>query len=172
DTGANTLNDLAKRGMRHLFYRQIFTTGIGFIGGAVLARALSPADFGTYAIATFIVNIFMIFGDFGLGPAFIQNPEDPSEKDLQIAFTVQFFLITAVVGLTWTLAPWIFRFYSAIGPNGMWLARVLSLLLYIPVFRSMSAIQLERGMNFKPVAWAEGAGITVYQTVAVTAALY
>src|SRR6185295_10881388 len=114
DTGANTLNDLAKRGMRHLFYRQIFTTGIGFIGGAVLARALSPADFGTYAIATFIVNIFMIFGDFGLGPAFVQNSEAPSQKDLQVAFTVQFGLITAVVGLTWMLSPWIITFYPSI----------------------------------------------------------
>src|SRR6185295_17089530 len=133
--------------------------------------ALSPADFGTYAIATFIVNIFMIFGDFGLGPAFVQNSEAPSQKDLQVAFTVQFGLITAVVGLTWMLSPWIITFYPSIGPNGMWLARVLSLLLYVPVFRSMSVIQLERTMNFRPIAWAEGVGIGVYQAITVIAAL-
>src|SRR2546427_12707466 len=58
--GADNLNLLAKRGMRQLFVRQLITTAVTFVGGAVLARALSPAEFGTYAIATFVVNIFRI----------------------------------------------------------------------------------------------------------------
>jgi len=48
--------------MRQLFTRQVVTTLVTFAGGAVLARALTRRDFGTYAIATFIVNVFMIFG--------------------------------------------------------------------------------------------------------------
>ena len=63
NTGFNALDALARRGMRQLFTRQVVTTLVTFAGGAVLARALNPADFGTYAIATFIVNVFMIFGD-------------------------------------------------------------------------------------------------------------
>ena len=166
-----TVQVLAKRGMRHLFVRQIFTTAVTLGGGVVLARALSPAEFGTFAIATFIVNIFMIFGDLGLGPAFIQSTETPSDKDLQTSFTLQFCLITTVVLLTWGLAPWVVRFYPALGPNALKLARTLSLLLYIPVFHSISVIQLERGLNFRPIAWAEGVGMTLYQIVAVTCAL-
>src|SRR6266436_10086847 len=111
NTGIDALDALARRGMRQLFTRQVVTTLVTFAGGAVLARALNPADFGTYTIATFIVNIFMIFGDLVLGPAFIQSKAAPSHKDLQTSFTMQFCLITAVVLLTWTLAPWLVGFY-------------------------------------------------------------
>jgi O-antigen/teichoic acid export membrane protein len=166
-----TLHVLARRGMRHLFMRQIVTTAVTMAGGVVLARVLSPEQFGTYAIATFIVNIFMIFGDFGLGPAFIQRTTPPSHEDLQTSFTLQFCLITTVVILTWTVAPWIVRFYPSLSGNGVKLARTLSLLLYIPVFHSISAVQLERSLNFKPVAWAEGVGMSLYQVVAVVGAL-
>src|SRR5207302_7622222 len=83
-----TVHVLARRGMRHLFVRQIFTTAVTMAGGVVLARVLSSAEFGTYSIATFIVNIFMIFGDLGLGPSFIQSKTAPSHKDLQTSFTL------------------------------------------------------------------------------------
>jgi len=151
--------------------RQVVTTLVTFAGGAVLARALNPADFGTYAIATFIVNVFMIFGDLGLGAAFIQNSAAPSQKDLQISFTVQFCLITAVVALTWILAPLTILLYPAIGPNGLWLARAISLLLYVSIFRSISLVQLERDLNYSPIAWAEGVGMCLYQTVAAVGAV-
>jgi O-antigen/teichoic acid export membrane protein len=170
-SGTETLNALATRGVRHLLVRQIFTTAITFAGGVVLARVLSPADFGSYAITTFIVNIFMFFGDFGLAAAFIQSAEPPSREDLQISFTLQFCLITAVVLLTWNFAPWILRFYPALNQNGLRLVRTVSLLLYLPVFRSISAVQLERSLNFRPIAWAEGIGISLYQIVAVACAV-
>jgi O-antigen/teichoic acid export membrane protein len=170
-TTPDTLHVLARRGMGQLFVRQIFTIAVSLVGGVVLARTLSPAEFGTYAIVSFVVNIFMVVGDLGLGAAFIQKQEAPSHKELQTSFTVQFCLITTVVLLTWILAPWIIGFYPTIGQNGIWLARAMSLLLYIPVFRSISVVQLERGMNYRPIAWAEGVGISVYQIVAVSCAI-
>jgi O-antigen/teichoic acid export membrane protein len=170
-SGSETLNVLAQRGMRQLFVRQIFTTAITLVGGILLARALSPSEFGIYAIATFIVNVFMVFGDLGLGPAFVQSASAPSHQDLQISFTMQFCLITTAVVLTWSLAPWIMGFYPEMGQEGLRLARVLSLLLYLPIFRSMSEVLLERSLNFKPIAWAEGIGMSLYQIVAATCAL-
>jgi PST family polysaccharide transporter len=157
--------------MWHLFIRQIFTTATTAAGGIVLARVLSPVEFGTYAIATFVVNLFMIFGDLGLGPAFIQSTAAPSQKDLQTSFTIQVCLVTGVVVLTWVVSPWISRFYPALGPVGVPLARVLSLLLYIPCFRSISVVQLERVLNFRPIALSEGVGLALYQMVAVVCAV-
>jgi len=170
-TPTDALNVLAKRGMRHLFTRQIITIIFTSIGGIILARTLTPQEFGTYAIVTFIVNIFMLFGDLGLGAAFIQNPAPPSNRLLQISFTIQFCLVTAVVLLTWIVAPAFFRFYPSMGSNGLWLVRTLSVSLYLPVFRSISLILLERQMNFKPVALAEGISISLYQITAVICAL-
>jgi O-antigen/teichoic acid export membrane protein len=154
-----------------MLVRQIFATVISFGGSIVLARVLNPSDFGTYAIATFVVNIFMVLGDLGLGASFIQNSKSPDNKYFRISFTIQLALVTTVVILTWTLAPWIIGFYSSVSQNSLWLIRVISLLLYLPVFRSASTIQLERALHFKPIAWSEGVGISLYQIIAVICAL-
>jgi len=157
--------------MRDMLVRQIFATIVSFGGSVVLARVLNPSDFGTYAIATFIVNIFMVFGDLGLGASFIQNSKSPSSKYFQISFTIQLALVTGVVVLTWTLAPWIIGFYTSVSRQTLWLIRVLSFLPYLPVLRSASTIQLERGLHYRPIAWSEGIGICLYQIIAVTCAL-
>jgi O-antigen/teichoic acid export membrane protein len=171
ESATDMLNVLAKRGMQHLFVRQIVTTVITSIGGIILARTLTPQEFGTYAIVTFIVNIFMLFGDLGLSAAFIQSASPPSHKLLQISFTIQFCLVTAVVLLSWLVAPSLFRFYPSLGSSSLWLVRTVSISLYVPVFRSISMVQLEREMNFKPIALAEGVGMSLYQATAVICAL-
>src|SRR3989442_3155800 len=63
------------------------------------------------------------------------------------------------------------HFYPALSRNGSWLVRVLSLLLDIHVFRSISAVQLERNLNYKPIAWAEGVTMSLYQIVAAVCAV-
>ena len=157
--------------MRDMLVRQIFATAVSFGGSVVLARVLNPSEFGTYAIATFVVNIFMVLGDLGLGASFIQNSKSPDNKSLQISFTIQLVLVTTVVALTWMLAPWIVGFYSSVSPQTVWLIRVMSFLLYLPVLRSGSTIQLERSLRYRPIAWSEGIGISLYQIIAVICAL-
>jgi len=76
-----------------------------------------------------------------------------------------------VVLLTWIFAPVILHFYPSIGQNGVWLARALSLSLYIGVLRSISLIQLERTLDYKPIAWAESVSIFLYQLVAIVCAV-
>jgi O-antigen/teichoic acid export membrane protein len=168
---SDTLAVLARRGMRDMLVRQISATLVSFGGSVVLARVLSPSDFGTYAIATFIVNIFMVFGDLGLAASFIQSEKSPGNKSFRVSFTIQLALVTGVVLLTWVLAPWILDFYRSVSKQNLWLIRIMSLLLYLPVFRSASTIQLERGLRYGPVAWAEGVGMSLYQVIAVVCAI-
>src|SRR5438132_9017985 len=98
------LSVLARRGMRDMFVRQIFATAVSFGGSVILARVLNPSEFGTYAIATFIVHIFMVLGDLGLGASFIQASKSPSDKFFQISFTIQLAMVTTVVAVTWVVA--------------------------------------------------------------------
>jgi len=44
-------------------------------------------------------------------------------------------------------------------------------LLYLPVLRSASTVQLERGLRYRPIAWSESVGISLYQIIAVIGAL-
>ena len=46
---------------------------ISLVVAGVLARLLSPDDFGIVAIATVIIAFFGIFTDMGISPAIIQD---------------------------------------------------------------------------------------------------
>lgn len=61
---------------------------------AILARLLSPVDFGTVAVATVIISFFNILSDIGIGPAIIQN-KDLTEDDLSHIFS--FTLYTGII---------------------------------------------------------------------------
>lgn len=59
-------------------YSGVFTS---LIVAGVLARLLSPQDFGIVAIATVIISFFGIFTDMGISPAIVQHKE-LTERDL------------------------------------------------------------------------------------------
>lgn len=63
---------------------------ISLIVTAILARLLSPDEFGIVAVATVIITFFGIFTDLGISPAIIQNKE-LTEKDLSNIFSFTIF---------------------------------------------------------------------------------
>ncbi|MDD4404957.1 MAG: lipopolysaccharide biosynthesis protein [Parabacteroides sp.] len=80
---------------------------ISLIVSAILARLLSPDEFGVVAVATVIITFFGIFTDLGISPAIIQNKE-LTDKDLSnifsftivggILLSVLFFLSSWLIG--------------------------------------------------------------------------
>lgn len=80
---------------------------ISLIVTAILARLLSPEEFGVVAVATVIITFFGIFTDLGISPAIIQNKE-LTEKDLSnifsftisggILLSVLFFISSWIIG--------------------------------------------------------------------------
>jgi teichuronic acid exporter len=59
---------------------------ISLIISAILARLISPEEFGVVAIASVLINFLSIFTDMGIGPAIIQR-KDLSEQNLNSIFT-------------------------------------------------------------------------------------
>ena len=80
----------------------VFYTGIGkytslFISllvTAILARLLSPNDFGIIAIATVIMTFFNMIGEIGIAPAIIQY------KNLNSNDISNIFSLTVYIGLS------------------------------------------------------------------------
>ena len=65
---------------------------------SVLARLLTPEDFGIVAIATVIIAFFNILSDIGIGPAIIQNKElTISDLNSIYSFTVYLGGLMAIV---------------------------------------------------------------------------
>ena len=75
---------------------------------AVLARLISPEDFGVVAIATVLINFFSMLSDMGIGPAIIQNQE-LSHNDYRSIFS-----LTMYIGLTLTLIFFISAYFYII----------------------------------------------------------
>jgi O-antigen/teichoic acid export membrane protein len=169
DSGA--LRRRAGRGMRLMLSRQAFNLVVGLAGSIVLARALAPAEFGTYAIVVFLVSVLMLVGDLGLTASLIQRADRPTEHELQLSFTIQVLVVTAVVAATWIAVPFVLRLYPGLGPEAGWVARAFSLTLYVRTLRTVSTTQLERNLDYGPVARADMVEVLLFQGVAIAGAL-
>lgn len=65
---------------------------------AVLARLLSPDDFGVIAIAMVLINFFGMFADMGIGPAIIQNRNlAVGDLDSIFSFTVGLGILLSIL---------------------------------------------------------------------------
>ena len=79
---------------------------ISLVISAILARLISPDDFGIVAIATVIIAFFSIFTDMGISPAIIQH-KNLTEKDLSniFSFTILLGLLRSILFFvaSWTI---------------------------------------------------------------------
>jgi len=166
--GAAEYNRRAKQGVKLMLGRQVFIQVFTFAGGIVLARTLTPEIFGVFGIATFFIHTLALFGDFGLAPSLVQRKDELTEKDLQVAFTLQQVLLTLVAVAVWLGAPYFLLIYPDLGGSEItWLIRVMAVTLFLQSWRSMSVLQMERHLNFKRIAWIEIVEALSYQALAV-----
>jgi O-antigen/teichoic acid export membrane protein len=166
-----SLNDRAVDGIRSLFGRHLAILAVNLISSVILARLLSPAEFGLYAIVAFAVTMFTVVGDLGITAAFIQRRESLTDADLHIAFTVQMLIAGGIIAAVWVSAPWLLGFYPSTGPEAVWLARVLVFTLAFNAFRSICLVQLERDLLFAPIARAEVVENLVFQAAVISLAV-
>ncbi|GIW19966.1 MAG: lipopolysaccharide biosynthesis protein [Chloroflexota bacterium] len=161
---------LFMRGAVALAVRHVSVRAATIIGTVLLARLLSPSDFGVYAIVVFVIGAFSAIGDVGLGAALIQQRQEPAENQIRVAFTAQF-VITLLGALALFLAaPAISRSYGL--PSGHQdVFRLLAIVLLIGVLRMPPTLKLERKLAFTAVARAESAYSVVFQGLAVVSAV-
>ena len=101
----------------------------------ILARLLSPADFGVVAVAMIVLNFSQMFWDAGLGKALVQREEAP-ENAANVVFWVNAVMGIAIYAIFFLAAPWIADFFHC--PASSPVLRVLGLQL---VINSLSAVQ-------------------------------
>lgn len=135
---------------------------------AVLARLLSPADYGLLAMVTVIVGIGEIFRDFGLSSAAIQAPELSRAQRTNL-----FWINTGIGALLATLvaagAGLIAALYQQ--PELADVARVLSVTFLLNGLATQYRADLVRGLQFGKVAAADLAAPFVALGTAVVTAL-
>ena len=141
-----TLSSHVVRGLRWKIASQSWQQVSRFIIGIVLARLLSPHDYGLAAMALVVASFIIPFADLGLGAALVQR-RSISEADRSTAFWVSVGSgLVLTVGMI-LVSPFIADFYrnSAVGP----LIAVISLSFFITSLGSTHRSLLVRSMDFR-----------------------
>lgn len=119
---------------------------VSFLVSLVLARLLSPNDYGTIALVTVFTSILNVFIDSGLGTALIQK-KDADNLDFSTVFYFNIIACTiAYIGL-FLLSPAIARFYDR--TDLIPVIRVLALTLVISGVKNVQQAYVSRNMLFK-----------------------
>lgn len=133
-------------GLAWAFTSQIGKQGSQFVITAILARLLSPSDFGLLGMATVFTNFAMIFGELGVSSALIQK-QDADERHLSSAFWLN---IMAGIGLTLIfilLSPLIAKFYNR--PELKPMLMVMSFNYILASFTIIQQSILTKDMDFR-----------------------
>lgn len=120
-----------------------------FIRILILARLLTPEDFGLVAIATTSMGFFQNTTDIGLIPALVQGKE-VTEKQYNLVWTVGMIrgtLITIVMAMGAPLIAFIFN-----EPQAIPVIRVLALYPVLVASVSIKVAEQNRNLSFRPLA--------------------
>ena len=153
-----------------LLVRTAALRAIGFLGTLVLARLLSPEDFGLFAVVIFLVAIIGPLGDLGLAAALIQQPEPPTDSEVATAFTVNQMVWLILLVVTWIIAPAIRLVAPGLPADVDWMIRVTALAVVIRFARTVPAAMMTRVLRFAPLATIDVAEQVVYFIVALVLA--
>ncbi len=145
---------------------QVLTVGVTL----VLARLLSPADYGLFAVATAIQGVAQVASGAGLSAALIRQAEDPTRRQQR---AVSGFLFAT--GTTFALAMLAIAFGAlpAVGVHGHSIDVIAATTLAVPLYalRAVPMVLLERHLKFGRVALVETAETLSFNAFALVGAL-
>lgn len=138
--------------------------GLQFIIGVILARILSPSDYGLVGILLVFIAISQIFVDSGFTKALIQR-NDKSKDDLSTAFTFNLGIALVLYIILWFAAPYIASFYSELVLIN--LLRVLALILIVNALFAIPNTILTIDLEFKSIAAINSVSVAISGLVSV-----
>lgn len=141
-----SLKEKSIKGVSWSFVEQILTRGVNFVVGIILARLLSPNDYGLIGMLAVFLAISQLFIDGGLASALIRE-KDASDKDYSTVFIINVSLSLLFYGILFFTAPVIARFYAQ--PLLESLLRVMALSFVVGAVTSVHGVVLTKRVDFK-----------------------
>jgi O-antigen/teichoic acid export membrane protein len=138
------------------------------VATVVLARLLTPADFGLVAMVTAITGLAQGFADLGLSEATIQHPEI-NHNQVSTLFWINVAIGLALTSIAVALAPVLVWFYRE--PRLKDITFLVSLTFLIGGLRVQHDALLSRQMRFKSLAIRDVTSYVLAVSVAITMAL-
>ncbi len=142
--------------------------GVQFVMQIVLARLLSPNDYGVLAIMVIFTTIANVFVQTGFNTALIQN-KDVTEEDYSSVLWVTVIISIVLYAAIFFAAPFIGAFYEK--PELVAPLRVLALMLFPGALNSIQLAKVSRELDFKKVFYSNIGGIVVSGAAGIAVAL-
>lgn len=142
----NSLKQKAAAGMVWTAFQKYSQMGIQFISGIILARLLTPFDYGCIGMLSIFMVLAEAFIDGGFGSALIQKKR-PTQEDYSTIFWWNVGMAFLMYAILYCCAPAISRFYDI--PLLSNVLRVQALVLFIYALNVIQRNQLKKKLNFK-----------------------
>ncbi|MGN0601570.1 MAG: lipopolysaccharide biosynthesis protein [Oscillospiraceae bacterium] len=160
----NNVSDEVLSGVAWKFLERILAQLVTFIVSVVLARMLTPGDYGVVAIINVFITIANVFVVSGLGNALIQK-KDADDIDFSSVFYFNIGLSIVLYAGIYIIAPYIADFYKM--PLLCWGLRVLGIKLPIAAVNSVQNAFVSRKMIFKKFFFATSIGTVISALVGI-----
>lgn len=156
-------------GVKWTTIERCFQQGIQFIIGIVLARLLSPSDFGVVGMLAIFITISQTIIDGGFSNALIRKLNC---KDIDYSTTFYFNIIFGILLYTvlFLSAPFIALFFKT--PILCNLLRVLAITVFINSLTIVQIARLTKSLDFKSQAIATIVSVLSSGTLGVSLAYY
>lgn len=160
-----SLKKKAASGMVWTALQKYSTMFIHFISGIILARLLTPYDYGCIGMLAIFMTLAEAFIDGGFGSALIQKKR-PTQEDYSTIFFWNLGMAVVMYAVLFFTAPVISRFYGI--PLLRDVLRVQGVILFIYAFNIIQKNQLRKKLNFKLLSIVTigtsliALGITIY----------
>ncbi len=143
------------------FSERIGAQLVSFIVSIILARILSPDEYGMIALVTVFTTIMQVFVDSGLGNALIQK-KDADDIDFSTVFYINIIFCIVIYLVIFLFAPQIAKFYN--NEQLTLVTRVLGITVLISGVKNVQQAYVSRKLIFKKFFFATlmgtiGAGI-------------
>lgn len=132
--------------------------GVSFIVTILIARLVTPTEYGTVALATVYANVLQVFVDSGMGSALIQK-KDSNDVDFSTVFYFNVFMSFLVYFIVFFTAPLVASFYKQ--PIITKYIRVFSVNILISGVKNIQQAYVSKHLIFKKFFFATLGGTVV-----------
>lgn len=143
---ANNLKQKAASGVVWTALQKYSMMFISFISGIILARLLTPYDYGCIGMLSIFMVLAEAFIDGGFGSALIQKKR-PTQEDYSTIFFWNIGMAALMYVSLYVSAPAISKFYGI--PLLCSVLRIQGLVLFVYAFNIVQRNQLRKTLNFK-----------------------
>lgn len=161
---SESIKNKAIRGVAWSAVEKFLRQGLMTLFSIIIARQLSPSDYGLVAMLTIFLVVAQVFVDSGFVEALIQK-QDRTEVDFSTTFWFNIGVSLLIYVVLFLCSPFIASFYDELLLEELlvWMA----LIFVINAFRTVQQAKLNIAMDFRRQAWISIIAISVSGCVGI-----